>query len=207
MANNFDKEIEIVQNRLDTASERMKQIRSEFMSETIKYFRVWYEQLTKEKVTAEAELTRELGLNKLSHLKNEVNALKSGTEKIVSEFIDKDGLWWCRNDPVQPSFTEDVDNALRLIAGRLGIILENYGYITTNPEDPSFWREWDKLGLNRPSDARPFYPHYLDLPVHIKDMLEEYEELIREKAEYTYHVKKLKDTKARSEAEALWDRA
>ncbi len=207
MANNFDKEIQIAQRRLDTAADRMKQIRKEFMSETIKYFRVWYEQLTKAKVTAEADLTRELGINKLSQLKNEVNVLKGGTEKNVSEFIGNDSLWLRQNDSIQPSFTEDIDNALRLIAGKLGLILENYGYITSNPEDPSFWREWDKLGLNRPPDARPFYPHYLDLPVHIKDMVEEYEELIREKAEYTYHVKKLRDTKARSEAEALWDRA
>lgn len=207
MTHNFDKEIQIAQRRLDAATNRMKQIRKEFFSASIKYFRHWYEQLTKDKVTSEAELTRELGINKISELKSEVNALKQNTEKIVSEYLNHESLWWRQNDPVQPSFLEDVDNALRLIAGKLGIILENYGYITANPEDPSFWREWDKLGLNRPPDARPYYPHYLDLPAGMKNMTEEYEELIREKADYTHQVKKLKDSKAKSEAEAIWDKA
>ena len=176
---------------------------------TITYFQKWYMDITKNKVKNNPDLTKELGGSKLSKLKIEVKNLLSQTKSIVNEFIEKNSTWWHEKPGVKkvPDFTESMSQNLRYIAGKLGPILEKYGYITSDPADPSLWREWDKMEFNRPQNARPFYPQHLDWEEPMRDMIAEYEELMTEGIHYSHSIKKLKKEKAQLEVDDLWEQA
>lgn len=208
MAFDLQEELKKAEKQLNMTVSRMEQIRSEFYVETIEFIQSWYMKLTEQYVKKDIKLTKQLGIEKLSRLKAEVAALQRNTEKVVGRFL-KDDMWWHLNqtEKENPNLMDDLQKATRYIAGKLALILENYGFITTDPNDPKYWREWDYLGIHRPPNAKPFYPHHLDWPGRMIELVNEYMELTREGIQYSYEVKKLKENKALNDVENLWNQA
>ncbi|HAO19039.1 MAG: hypothetical protein BWK80_10655 [Desulfobacteraceae bacterium IS3] len=206
---NYQEEIRKNEKHLRDTISRMKEIHLDFIAETTNFMRRWYMKVTEQKVKTETDLTKKLGVQKLSQLKNDLNLLQQKTPDIIREFADTEDLWWHRKQPeaIIPNFSESMEIALRLIAGKLAPVLEKFGYITTNPQDPSFWREWDKFGINHPPNARPYYPHHLDWSEKMQELIREYDELMKDGVEYAVELKRLKETQSRMEAEDLWNKA
>lgn len=209
MAINYDEQIQTLDKLLANAVIRMKEIHQDFMAATTEFMKSWYAELTKQKVTGATKLTKQLGIEKLSKLKAEVSKLQENTPQIVNDLINDVRIWWhMRNEEkVDLHFKDNVSKSLRLIAGKLGPILERYGYITTDPQEPGFWREWDEYGLNRPPNARPYYPHHLNWSDHMKSIIDEYDDLMRDALQYSSELKKLKAEKTQYEVEDLWSKA
>ncbi len=208
MARDLPGELKKAEKQFNATFSRMKQIQQEFIDEVADFMKTFYLDVTKRKVKNEAELTQKLGIEKISRLKSEVSRLQSQARQAVAEFIP-DGMFWHHGQPEKPdpAFRENLEKGLRLVAGKLGPILEKYGYITTDPEEPGYWREWDEYGINRPDNARPFYPMHLDWTERMNELIHEYEDLIREGIQYSWEVKKLKQGKMQSEVEDLWKNA
>lgn len=209
MSHHYDKEIKEAENQLKSAIARMKVIQKEFMAQCVTYIKSWYVDITKQKVTSASKLTKQLGIEKLSQMKAEVSRLQEQSPEIINDFINDVNLWWHlkENDQLETTFKEDISKALRLAAGKLGPVLEKYGYITTNPSEPGYWREWDEFGINRPANPRPYYPYPLDWTDNMRTLVDEYQELIREAIQYRDELKKLKAEKAQMEVEDLWKNA
>ncbi len=209
MGINYQEEIRKTEKNLRDTLSRMKEIHSEFMAEATEFIRRWYMQITEQRVKTETELTKKLGVQKLSQLKADLIALQKKTPDIMKEFLEHDTIWWHRTQAGKaiPHFTEIMEKSLRLIAGRLAPILEKYGYITTNPQDPSYWREWDEFGIMHPPNARHYYPHHLDWSEKMQDLIREYDELMRDGVDFAVELKRLKETQSRFEAEDLWNKA
>jgi hypothetical protein len=209
MTIDYDNEIKKATQQFNSTIARMEKIHKTFLGEAKKFIKKWYIDITKKKVTKETELTKELGLEKLSFLKSEVKSLQDTTDESVEDFIARECHWWHLEQSDKPiiGFQESVYKAMRLIAGRLGPVLESYGYLTNDPSEPAYWREWDKLEINRPPNARPYYPHHLDWPKEMENLIHEYEELMKDGIQYRLEIKKLKDQKAKHEAEDLWSQA
>lgn len=209
MGVNYQEEIRKTEKNLRDALRRLKEIHTDFMAEAAVFMRKWYMQFTEQRVRTETELTKTLGIHKLSQLKAELAALQKKTPDILREFLDHDKIWWHRTqaEKVISNFTEIMEKSIRLVAGRLAVTLEKYGYITTNPQNPSYWREWDKFGIMHPPNARHYYPHHLDWNEKMQDLVREYDDLMRDGVDFAVELKRLKETQSRVEAEDLWNKA
>jgi hypothetical protein len=209
MSHHYDEEIQSAEKQLESAVSRMKDIQKTFMSDAVSYIKSWFLEMTKQKVTGASKLTKQLGMEKLSKMKAEVNHLQDQTPDIINDLINDVNIWWHLkpDDQSVSVFKESISKSLRLAAGKLALILEKYGYITTDPSEPGYWREWDEFGINRPTNPRPYYPYPLDWTPKMRSVIDEYEELARDAIHFRDELKKLKSEKTQYEVNSLWDNA
>jgi hypothetical protein len=213
MSRNFDAEIEEATRVLESIKSEMESVVQQFKSATAEFAAAWYWQETERVVKDKAEMSKELGVEKLSQLKAGVKALEQDAAKIVSEFLDVDSLWWHRTREDRQRYdlygyrtTKGVDYAVRLALGRLAPILEKFGYLPASG-DRDAWREWDSSGNYHPPKARPYYPYGLDWTERMKSLLTQYTELCKKALTAETQLAKVKGDKRRTEAEDLWKKA
>lgn len=213
MTHNFEEEIKAAEECLEAIFEQMERMRQDFVTATVELVKPWYWSQTESLVKRKAEVTKKLGLEKLSHLKADVKVLQKDMASIVAEFLQDERLWWHRTQGDQSYYyhgnrpPDGLDKAVRLVAGRLAPILEEYGYLSTSLQDHEVWREWDQSGNYHPPDARPYYPYGFDWSEQMKALINQYEELYRKALDQAREIEGLKQEKAQSEAEDLWRKA
>ncbi len=213
MARNIEEEIQAAERRLEATLTQMERIQQDFVAASVDLIKAWYWTQTESVVKREAEVTKKLGVERLSELKADVRALQEDTGKIVTEFLQDESLWWHRKQGEQSYFyhgnrpPDGLDKAVRLSAGRLASVLEQYGYLPADLQDHGVWREWDQSGNYHPSNARPYYPHGFDWSEQMRALIKDYEELHREAPRQAREIERLKQEKAQNEAEDLWKKA
>ncbi|HSH77330.1 MAG TPA: hypothetical protein VLA19_02220 [Herpetosiphonaceae bacterium] len=216
MARDFAAEISSAEAQLQATLQHMKEVQHEFVAAATEFLASWYWSETESTVKRDPELSRRLGVAKLSQLKAEVKGLQDNAAMIAAEFLDQDDLWWHRHRGEHMYYyyhgnrpPDILDKPLRLAAGRLAPILETYGYLkpTISNQQTSVWREWDRSGNYHPAGARPYYPYGLGWPKPMAEMVKQYSELQQQGQTQESELKRLENEKDQNEVQDLWDKA
>jgi len=168
------------QAELDFLKCQMEVVRKQFAQDTVKFVREWYEKTAREYVDREADITLSLGKEKLAQMKSKVSKLIEDTETIVNQFLSDRKLWWhlvednelfylSSSPRVHPSF---LDKNIRLALGKLGVTLEEFGYVKTKSPtltEVGIWCEYP--------NGRPYYPYGIDWPETMQNTINKYSEL------------------------------
>lgn len=209
----FDTKIASLENEQRTHELQMETLAAIFRDATSLFLVSFYESYAKGEVKRKADVTTTLGKEKLSILKQKLSDLQNNVRAIIDEFLMLDNLWWhkSRGEKMYGYYgnrpPEVLDKAVRLAAGRLAPLLEEFGYLPTKLSDNGVWREWDRSGNHHPSNARPYYPQSLDWSPDMKRIVAEYDKARTNCEHITRRILQLQKEKRENQAEDLWESA
>jgi len=208
---NFNEQIISKEAESDNLKIQLEEVRSRFIDVSIKFIQEWYQQTTESYVKRKAEHTLSLGEEKLSQMKLKVNKLVEDADKIAREFLSDESIW-CPLQEVGNStdifrkIGKKLDAHIRLALGRLGVILEEFGYVLMKPTDSfasGVWLERDSSGHHL-RNARPYYPFAMQMSDEMNEIMKEYEKLCRRAREKLREIALLRREKQEYEAMELW---
>ena len=217
MTKDFDNLIKLKTAELDSLKPQMEEVRKQFIKDSTRFIRKWYEKTSQGYVETGSDVTLKLGKAKLSQMKAKVLELMQNAEAIANEMFSNAELWWhlMENDELSYSFYGNappkmLDEAIRLALGKLGTILEEFGYsVTTKPTggigELGVWCEWDSTGRFHPPDARPYYPYHQPWPEAMRNTLKKYDELCAQAKKVRAEINSLHIEKKKEAAKNLWD--
>ena len=217
MTKDFDNLIKQKQAELDSLKPQMEEVRQQFIKDSTTFIKEWYEKTSQSYVETGADITLNLGKEKLSQMKTKTRKLIENAEATANEMLFDPELWWhlAENDELSYSFYGNapprfLDKAIRLALGKLGTILEEFGYsVTTKPtaviSELGVWCEWDSSGRYHPPDARPYYPFSQDWSEAMRNTLQKYNELCTQAKKVRIEINSLQREKKTEEAKNLWD--
>ena len=196
---------------------QMEELRLEFIGETARFATDWYKNTIKQYVAKYPEVILNMQEEQVGRMKAEVNTLVERAERLVDEEFSKPALWWHMSPElyysidaykqVSDKYPEIVDDAVRRVLGRLGVILEGHGFNVTTSRSigayPEFW-------FNLPSDedsakSVPCYPHLLKWSQQMQDIIQSYNGKFEVAILLHNEIKILKEKSKKELAKARWD--
>ena len=213
MSRDYSEEIAAIETRIKNRCHKMEEASETLVEAVIVFLKSWYWEQTESHVVREPDRTSALGIEKLSELKAAVGRVQDEADGEVRKIFSQPDLWWHVEQAEQRyewygnRAPEPLDEAIRLAAGRIAPILEQYGYLNKDPKTGSSWREWDSSGHHHPPDARFRYPYSFDWPDELKQILSQYSE---HHSQATIDMRKLEEVKmamAQAGAKDQWDQA
>lgn len=215
MSRDFDKEIEVAEKTFAETVAKMEACRQEFVRATTALLTPWFMDEAQKIARETPDVTKNLGEVRLGALKEKIRLHQVAAPTLVEKFMSAPDLWWHKKPGQQMYFVserrgpEHLERAVRLIAGSVAPILEDYGYLTLpgNTNGMGAWLEWDESGNYHPHDARPYCPRWIDWSEPMKTPIKTYEELRRQAERERNAVERLKTEKEQSEANDIWNRS
>lgn len=213
----YEEEIRRREEQITRVEPRMNEVRKRFISHFATHLRSLYGQLARSQVECKSDLTLSLDDARLAKMKQDVLALVDSAETIAAEYLDKDALWWIptgehgefHSVSNQSKAAKTLEESMRLAVGRLGPILESYGYVSTNPQADrnkiDVWCEWDSSGNHYKPGGRPRYPYALDWSEQIKQDLVEYTTVATEVEKLRSEIRQLRSDWDKTKAKSKWD--
>jgi len=212
----IDVQIERIEAELFPLYEHMEELKCKFIKETVIFAREWYKKTIKEYISKYPEVTLNMKEAKMVLMKNQVNELVRETENIVRDKLEKPVLWWHQQPRLHDSieqylqvadkYPEILDRAVRYALGRLGLILEEYGYnVAASSNKGSFFEFWFDHPLGADSASVPYYPHLLKWSEEMQEIVHEYNAMYLKAIAVFEKVQSLKDEKKRQQAMNRWD--
>ena len=193
----------------------MEELKIEFTEETVDFASEWYKKTAKEYITKYPEVALKMSIEKIGKMKDKVNELVKNAEKIVKGEFDNPALWWHRKPRLRDSifqykqvadqYPEVLAQAVRHVLGRLGIVLEEFGFhVTTNSNTGTYQEFWFE-NLEGSKQTVPCYPHVLAWTKEMQDTIREYDAQYTQAIKLFDEIQLLKDEKKIQEALTRWD--
>jgi len=217
MSEEIDVLIERKESELLPFRSHMEELRVEFIKETIRFSAEWYKKTAQAYITKYPEIILSKSEGKIAEMKAKVNDLVRDTERIVKNDLDDPALWWHQkphlHDPIDQykqvadRYPETLDRAIRYALGRLGIILEEFGFpVNASAKIGSYQEFWfdQPIGRGQPT---PCYPHLLKWTKEMEDSIKEYDAQYTQAIALYNEIQKLKEEKRRQQALSRWDSA
>jgi len=216
MAANYDALINEKQAQLESLKSMLEEIKQQFIKDSVIFIREWYKITTENYVKTAPDITISLGKEKLKQMKEKVAILIQNAESIANEFLSNPDLWWHLKEISEHRYSyygnrapDDLDKALRLSLGKLGVILEEFGYnVTTKStyrDQDNVWVEWDSSGQYHPPNGRPYYPYGMDWSDMMRITIGKYNEVFVQAMKIREEIRSLQGEKKRQQAQNLWD--
>lgn len=177
----------------------------QFKNYTAEYFKKEIE----DKVKLNSENTKNLGLEKLSELKKELNELINQSSELVEKYINIEEVWghidykvvleneFNQRFNIKSDTNSRIQSVFRLLIGHLGQLLIKYQYVKYGSEG------WEKdYNSNLPK-----YKYGLGLPKNIQESIASYIKLFEELHDELVQYKKIEKNKNQFEATSLWEQA
>lgn len=215
MVENFDNLIKQKQAELESLKPQMEEIRRQFTLDSAKFVSEWYKKTTEIYIERDADKTINLGKEKLGKMKAKVLKLVESAEAIIDEIFSNQKLWWhlVEDDNFFYSYygnraPDILDKPIRLALGKLGVILEEFGYVktkSTGSREHDVWSEWDPSGNYHLSDGRPYYPYSVDWSETMQNTIMRYNELHGQAKRIRQEIDNLRREKKKHQAKNLWD--
>jgi hypothetical protein len=220
MTESIDIAISNQQKTLEAYKLEMEAVRQQFIKASAVFLALWYKATAKHYVSTESQNTLTLGQNKLSAMKMKLRNLTDETEKIANDFLSEHSLWWhltpngengvslyVQNGSKCPKI---IDDAIRKAQGKLGLILEEFGYAVTTSgrstgDDISVWN--NKNVGPFPINPMPYYPDSFDWSKEMKDIMRRYSEIYKQAYDSYSDIRRLRKLKLDKQAADLWDSA
>ena len=219
MTESVDTSIANLQKQLELNKLEMEEIRKRFIEASAVFIANWYNTTAKNHVFKDPQNTLRLGRDKLSSMKIKLKSLMDDSKKIADEFLDERSLWWHFAPKIENNNNslylqsgnkcpEIIDKPIRKALGKLGLILEEYGYnINTkggnSGDDVSVWN--NKNVSPYPSNPVPYYPDSCDWSKEMRDLLKNYNEIYKKAYSAFSDINLLKQSKIDRQAADLWD--
>jgi hypothetical protein len=197
----------------------MQTVHQLFMKATAAFFVNWYNSAARYNVIRGSQNTISLGKEQLAQLKVKLKDLTDNAEKYVNEFLGVDSLWWHLSQKEGDNFVsaysqygskcpEIIDHPVRKGLGKLGVLLEEYGYnVATKAgsydDEVSVWN--NKNVSPYPSNPVPYYPDSLDWSLEMKTLMKRYDELCKQTHEAYSNIKRFQQSRIDKQAADLWD--
>jgi hypothetical protein len=216
MSEDLDVLIEEKESELSSILKRMEELKTDFIKETIRFAVEWYRKTAKAYVAKYSEVTLNMSEQRIAKMKAQFNCLIQSTEKTVSTELDRPALWWHQRPRLHDSveqylqvgdkYPEILDQAVRHVLGRLGLILEEHRFnVTTSSSIGAYAEFWfDKPGGEN-SESVPSYPHLLEWPEEMQETVQNYNSQYVKAIVVFDDTQKLKETKKRLQAMSRWD--
>ncbi len=216
----FQEQIEATERALAEVVHRQEELRREFIPAAGKFAAVWWANQATCEVERTHSVTEKLSDEQLKQLKAEVQALIAGAEQHVEEFFADATAWWHLQPELvvelKPAAAEysysaygnrhpdRIEKPLRLVLGKLGPVLEKYGYLVDSHRGPA-WREWDASGNYHPPGARPRYPFSLEWPKELTDLVARYATEMESAGRLIREILNLRGKRKQAAAKKRWD--
>jgi hypothetical protein len=140
-----------------------------------------------------------------------VRALQARTAENVNANLTAERLWSSGgvDDPDFPiaakTYPERLSEAIRYAAGRLGPILEQYGYIPSDPQATGSW--FDSNQPERWRDSHRFYSGELEWSEEMTKALNDYNGVVMENYGFLQAIEELEEQRDETKAAELWNAA
>jgi len=203
MSKDQSKEIESKRALIATTIGKMQKLRNDFTHGIKPFAKQWIQTIARQYIERNPEAVLKLGKERLSLLKNGVNKLCGDIESICTDVFSSEEFW-----PETRELLTKNQLGIKIVLGKLGTILEEFGLVKTKSQtegDQESWNQYDSAGNRREFDGTPVYPHSIEIPDEIKNLLEEYRMLVQTKTTLTAEIKNLEFEKLQAQATALWD--
>ncbi len=213
MSEELDGLIEKKEAELSPFCSRMEELKIEFTKETVSFASEWYRKTAKDYIIKNPEVALSLTEEKIAAMKTQVNELVRNTEKTVQAELDKPEVWWHleprlnesieRYHQVADKLPEVLDRAVRRALGRLGVVLEKFGFrVTASGYTGTYYEFWfERVGRETIS----IYPHILRWTDPMQDTIRQYDAEYVEATEIYGEIQRLKGEKKKLEALNRWD--
>jgi hypothetical protein len=214
MTENIDTVIAQKETEFSPHYTRMEQLKQDFIRETIFFSTKWYRIMAKEYVSKNAEHILTMGNEQLLRMKSKINILVAKTEKTVNDILNNRALWWHLRPTSHDALNQYLqlegkypiilDQAVRLILGNLGEILQEFHFrVATGRTYGSFEEFWY---IETPNCAVvPYFPHLLAWSIEMQQIITEYNIHYLEAIGIYKQIELLKDQKKRELALSRWD--
>ena len=160
-----------------------------------------------------------MGKDQLAQLKAKLKDLTDNAEKGANDFLSADSLWRHLSSKGEDyyvsaysqfgsKYPEIIDQPIRKGLGKLGVLLEEYGYnVATKAgsysEEVSVWN--NKNVTPYPTNPVPYYPDSLDWSSDMKALMKRYDELCKQAQEAYSNINRFQQSKIDKQAADLWD--
>jgi len=216
MSNHYDKQIKEQEFALQSIMERMEEVRQQFVTDTTLFVREWYKETTKKYIKQKSEKTLKMGRETMERMKKNVQELVNNAEAHVSEVLSNPELWWHLKEDNKLSYNyqgasppDRVDKAIRISLGKLGPVLEEFGYTEIKDKgsrDHPVWCEWDEnLDTYHQPGMQPCYPFGIEWTDGMRYSLTSYGKLLQAAKEVIKEKTELEKKKVESDARDLWE--
>lgn len=200
----------------------MEDLRLQFIKKSGEFVARWYEETVKGFVAEDSENTLRIGKEKLSVMKVKVKELSTKAEEVANEVLSHPSLWWhlapSDQDIISPyeqfayRFPEIIDKPIRRALGKVGTILEEFGYkVNTKPVYSGIggtsWYEYPTVSSYSVTNPVPYYPFRFVWSNEMQSTLKSYNELYKQACRLYSEIKTLQKQKKTKEATDLWDSA
>ncbi|MEA4957124.1 hypothetical protein SDC9_40591 [bioreactor metagenome] len=197
---NYDEKIAKLMVDVDLTREKMSEILDNFLSATEITVYDYYKKTVKNQVTSKPDITKNHGKKVLGELKSDCRKILDNIPEIVKEKIDIEKLW-SHKWPMEKLETKNkeyyreshydfrqpkIDANLRDTLDNLIDLLLKYDYLENK-------------------DSRYNYFLHVDCTEDMKRYFKEYKKMDSELARLVSKIIDLKNAKAKTEAENLWD--
>jgi hypothetical protein len=219
MTESINTSIANLQKQLEVNKLEMEEIRKQFIEASAVFIANWYNLTAKNYVFKDSQNTLRLGRDKLFSMKLKLKSLMDDSNKVANEFLDEHSLWWhfapkMENNNISPYLQcgnkcpEIIDKPIRKALGKLGLILEEYGYSVNTKggnsgDDISLWN--NKNVSPYPTDPVPYYPDSCDWSKEMRDIMKTYDEIYKKAYSAFSGIKLLNHSKISKQAADLWD--
>ncbi len=215
---NIDAAISNQQEKLVKYKIEMQTVRQLFMKATSVFLPIGANQL-QDIIISESQNTIRLGKDKLIQLKVKLKDIIDNSEKNVNELLSADSLWWQSSLKERDNFVsaysqygrkcpEKIDHPIRKGLGKLGVLLEEYGYNVATKAG-SYGVEisvWNNKNVSPyPSNPVPYFPDSLEWSSDMKVLMKRYDELCKQANEAISNIKRFEQSKIDKLAADLWD--
>ncbi|NLI78304.1 MAG: hypothetical protein GX442_17945 [Candidatus Riflebacteria bacterium] len=203
MDKDFAKEIESRKSLIGAIGTQMEKVRADFIEGIRPFVQEWLQAIARQYVERSPQRALQLGKERLTLLKARVHQLCEEAGAVSREVFSKEAFW-----PESRELVTQNQLGIRVVFGKLGSILQEFGFVKTKAqteEDLESWDQYDCSGDRREFDGTPVYPHSVELPGAMKILLEEYQILIRKKSNLREEIKRLEFEALQAQATRLWD--
>ena len=218
MAEEFDAQIAAKQRELEAYKLDLEAIKQQFIKDSSAFIGNWYDETAKNFVISESANTLKIGKESLSQMKLKVSELRANAENIATETLSNPSLWWHSNPENKVllcnsyeqyginRMPEIFDKPLRMALGRLGAILEEYGFnVTMKPSHNNSRISWLDLSTYLYSQPPvPYYPLGFDCNNEMLVTLKSYDKIFKRAFSAYHEIERLQQEKQKHQASDLW---
>ena len=216
---NIEATITNKQKELELRKLELEESKQQFIKASAVFVAQWYNETAKRYVCTDPQNTLRLGRNELSHMKIKLKDLSDNAVGIANEFLSERSLWWhlAPKDEDNHSFSYEkygnkcpdiIDKPIRKVLGKLGVLLEEYGYdVTTKGAGSSdIVSVWNNKNVSPyPINPVPYYPDSFDWSKDMQNMMRRYNEIYKQACDTYSDIKRLQQSKLAKQAADLWN--
>jgi len=193
----------------------MEEFKSQFAKATADFASKWFRKTAKDYITKYPEIILNMDEAKIAALKRMLNDLVEDCERVTKAELDNPSLWWHLNPHLHESverymqfadkYPEVLDRAVRRILGRLGVLLEEFGFrVTASGNTSTYYEFWFERPITA-NGAIPCYPHMLFWTGAMQNVVQMYNAQYLPALKLYNEIRQLIEEKQRQEALTLWD--